>query len=114
MSDKLTGREAVIALMQGKKVKDNYVTFSLGYDDKEVLDDVGKNYGFRYFLAKDEFYLVPEQMVWEGEGVAEVLKNQLFENGVLSPMGTVAIIRATNFPLDGDGKRVKVRVEEIL
>ncbi len=101
MSQKLTGREAVIALMDGKKVINGgaifYFTdgrclsrYSDGTISERSLDEV-----FSY----GNWTIVPEPMVYESETVVG---------------GEYDFEVSVQVPKKFNGKRVKVRVEEIL
>jgi len=106
MTKKLTGREAVIALLDGKKIKTyeytidevifyikDYSLFSSFEDKTEVHRDISD------ILLFDHWEIVPEPMVWEGEAEPD-----FHSLDVLTIM----------VPKEFDGKRVKVRIEEIL
>lgn len=106
---KLTGREAVIALMQGKKIRapnaqpyfylnnDNVLIRQLPNEPFENCHDLG--YGFDSLLRHDYWELVSEPMVYESETVVG---------------GEYDFEVSVQVPKKFNGKRVKVRVEEIL
>lgn len=105
---KLTGREAVIALMQGKKIRapnaqpyfylnnDNVLIRQLPNEPLENCHDLG--YGFDSLLRHDYWELVPEPMVLEGERTVGDIHGNL----------------VVHLDFSWNSKRVKVRVEEIL
>lgn len=105
-SKRLTGREAVIALMQGKKVKRVSVpefVYSINNCNHFVLHRnkhyMGTHMVFHDFLTHNDWEIVPEPMVEE------------FEVKVLDETWGGASIEISHSFV---GKRVKVRVEEIL
>ena len=108
MKEKLTGKEAVIALMQGKKVRE--ASGDVYYYDENGLfcsDPSGENthvfYGddFGSIFEHDEWEIVIEPRVWEG-----VLEGRL-GGMVLGGPGPVM----PDWMLE---KKFKVRAEEIL
>jgi hypothetical protein len=128
MTKKLTGREAVIALIEGRQVFrmgsfsnnqfHNTLTF---YPDVGKIDctfnrdsnDV-KEWQLIHVLQYHDWKIVPEPMVWEGEeGVlcSEGYK-QKFEGN--ASFMTLSLSYYVKVPETFANKRVKVRIEEIL
>jgi hypothetical protein len=111
MSQKLSGREAVIVLLEGKKVFRSshpvgklVVTYNLLDTCFEGNFPNDKNMGPEALSMEDvlkhhDWEILKERMVWEGE----MLFNQLPGNPNL-----------LKIPDRFYGKRVKVRVEEVL
>jgi hypothetical protein len=92
MTKKLTGREAVIALMEGRAIKNHNRTLSL-LSDQYCVDQTGFHWSLKEILSEKEWEIVPEPMVWE----------EIIDIGDQSKVPTWA-----------QNKRVKVRIEEIL
>ena len=124
MNKKLTGREAVIALMQGKNVRKtnapSYFYFSeenklcrrIPSGEHEECDFGVEACFFRY----DDWEIVPEPMVWEG--VESVIVELTQDNSVMyatyPPRPTQTERFLIQVPETFANKRVKVRIEEIL
>lgn len=101
MSDKLTGPEGVVALMQGKSIRHKSGSIIKWDGDSQLFyTKDGKCWNFSGVLEND-WELVPEPMVWEGEDSVEQM------------MYEVCLLEL-ELPLKFYKKRVKVRVEEIL
>ena len=94
MTKKLTGREAVIALMEGKTIR-VMVKRTPVTEKSEVWD-----LNYLTTLKEEQVEIVPEPMVWEGELLAD-----------MDYHGDEACVE---IPRSFLSKRVKVRIEEIL
>ena len=111
MTKKLTGREAVIALMEGKKIFriEKCISPEEEYRMELLVDKnnqpciwttkspYAQPFSFDRVLSHDDWELVP--MVWEGVEDAEY---------------TDAYGAVIQIPHEWRNKRVKVRIEEIL
>ncbi len=97
MSQKLTGREAVKALMDGKKVKNPRRTVQL--KGGLLVDEANYSWSLSDLLKQDDWEIVPEAMMWEGEATVD-----FHSLDVLTVM----------VPKQFENKRVKIRIEEIL
>ena len=108
---KLTGREAVIALLDGKKIRaigaEPY--FYLSKDkvllrqmpDKPFEDCRDLGYSLDDVLRDVDWEIVPEPMVWG----SEILLNEI----PISPDYTHCVV-----PIRFHNKRVRIRIEEII
>ena len=99
MSNKLSGREAVKALMDGKSVKrkDRVLQY---FEDEDAFVYFGSPFTvetFERIVVHDDWEIVQEPLVWEGE--------MLFD--------TLADLGINAFPIGFYGKTIKVRIEEI-
>ena len=111
-TNKLTGQEAVIALMQGKKIKritaakETAVAFyqptQRCFEVKFFSSDglaLGRDFfGIESIVTKENWEIVHEPMVWEGERTVGDIHGNL----------------VVHLDFSWNSKRVKVRVEEIL
>jgi len=122
MSQKLTGREAVKALMDGKsitrhcKVRGKIVSKFVQYDIKFFYDDGTEEVKpISDITLCNNWEIVPEPMVWEAECFVDtvVYASMLTVSGNLAS-SNIKDAQTIVVPETFKGKRVKVRVEEIL
>ena len=120
MTKKLTGREAVIALMEGKKVRrtgvfnEEQFNNMVSFDPAELkiictFNDNPDDYDYwqlAHVVQFKDWEIVPEPMVWEG--VESVLSHIPISQTHPYSQQYVSV------PFRFSGKRVKVRIEEIL
>lgn len=121
MTKKLTGREAVIALMDGKTLfteddqqGNSKIKFINGRVERLETNIASPAWNINYILQKD-WEIVSEPMTWEGE---EIVQEYI---GITIKEGFLTDIREPNdkyfyikTPESFKNKRVKVRIEEIL
>lgn len=129
MSDKLTGREAVKALMDGKKIfrTATYLgsnhTYRMQIDvsgDKETVvwtsgDYSPKPFSLDHVIVHNDWEIVQEPMVWEDD---QTVGTQFFSKQLTVSGSLVASeckeVQVVYVPDSFKEKRVKVRVEEVL
>lgn len=117
MSNKLTGREAVIALMQMKSVKrkDRVLQY---FEDEDAFIYFGSPFRaetFENIVAHDDWEIAQEPLVWEDEQTVgtRFYSNQLTVSGKLVSSDCKEVYTVI-VPDSFKDKRVKVRIEEIL